>query len=332
MAAKNEPPGRREALKKLVSLGGLSAASAGLAVWLNGRSRRPVEGEASNVAPRAAIPPDPNISELVIARARPGGQGDDAPALVRAALEELGGIKRFVAEGETVLVKPNIGWDRTPEQAANTNPEVVAEVVRLCREARAAHVIVTDVSCNDPRRCFSRSGIAEAAAGAGAEVILPDERVLKRAHLPGSLGSWQVLEPLLAADKVINIPVAKHHSLPGVTLGFKNWLGIVSGPRYWLHQDIHSSVVDLAELARPALTIIDAYRILIRNGPTGGSLSDVELKKTVIAATDPVAADAYAAKEFWNLDARVLPYLRIAQDRGLGKMEFEKVRSKTLDV
>jgi uncharacterized protein (DUF362 family) len=318
---------RRDALKKLMSLGGLSAASAGFAVWLSGRSHRPAERDVSTDSKRrSSIPPDPNLPEMVVA------QGEDPRALVRASLLELGGMKRFVARGDVVLVKPNIGWDRTPEQAANTNPQVVAEVVRLCREAGAGRVLVTDVSCNDPRRCFSRSGIAEAAAREGAEVPLPDERVFKRVDLRRNLGSWQVLEPLLSADKVINIPVAKNHSLSGVTLGMKNWLGILGGPRNWLHQDIHTSVVDLADFARPALTIVDAYRILVRNGPTGGSLSDVELKKTLIAGTDPVAVDAYAAKTFWNLDFRDLPYLQIAQERGLGKSEFEKVRSKMLAV
>ncbi|HET7841353.1 MAG TPA: DUF362 domain-containing protein [Terriglobia bacterium] len=326
MAGEDRLKSRRNALTRLLSLSGLSVASSGLAYWLTRRSHRPTGEETLAAERRVVVPPDPNLPEMVVAR------GDDPRALVRASLEELGGIKRFVARGETVLVKPNIGWDRTPEQAANTNPEVVAEVVRLCREAGAARVIVTDVSCNDPRRCFSRSGIAEAASREGAEVPLPDDRILKRARLTGSLGAWSVLEPLLAADKVINIPVAKHHSLSNVTLGMKNWLGIVSGPRYWLHQDIHTSVVDLAEFARPALTIVDAYRILVRNGPTGGSLSDVELRKTLIAGTDPVAVDACAAKNFWNLDARALPYLQIAQDRGLGKLDFEKVRSKTVSV
>ncbi len=317
---------RRNALTRLLSLGGLSVASSGLAYWLTRRSHRPTGEEALAFERRVAVPPDPSLPEMVVVR------GDDPRALVRASLEALGGIKRFVARGETVLIKPNIGWDRTPEQAANTNPEVVAEVVRLCREAGAGRVIVTDVSCNDPRRCFSRSGIAEAAAREGAEVPLPEDRILKRARLTGSLGPWSVLEPLLSADKVINIPVAKHHSLSSVTLGMKNWLGIVSGPRYWLHQDIHTSVVDLAEFARPALTIVDAVRILVRNGPTGGSLDDVELKKTLIAGTDPVAVDACAAKTFWNLDARALPYLQIAQDRGLGKLDFEKVRSKAVSA
>ncbi len=326
MAVENRSETRRSALIKLLSLGGLSVASSGFAYWLSRRSRRPAEVETEGFERRVSIPADPNLPEMVVA------QGDDPRALVRATLDELGGIKRFVARGETVLVKPNIGWDRTPEQAANTNPEVVAEVVRLCREAGAGRVIVTDVSCNDPRRCFSRSGIAEAASREGAEVLLPDDRILKRVRLTGSLGAWSVLGPLLTAAKVINIPIAKHHSLCNVTLGMKNWLGILGGQRFWLHQDIHTSVVDLAEFARPALTIVDAYRILVRNGPTGGSLSDVELKKTLIAGTDPVAVDAYAARTFWNLDARALPYLQIAQDRGLGRLDFEKVRSKTIAV
>ncbi len=310
----------------MLRLGALGAASAGLGVWLNARSRRPEEKEALRFERRASILPDPSLPELVAA------QGDDPRQLVQKALEELGGIGRFVARADVVLIKPNIGWDRVPEQAANTNPQVVAEVVRLCRKAGASRVIVTDVSCNDPRRCFRRSGIAEAAEAEGAEVLLPEDRIFKRVNLRRSLGSWLVLEPLLKADKVINIPVAKHHDLSRVTLGMKNWLGIVGGPRVWLHQDIHTSVVDLAEFAQPALTIIDAYRVLIRNGPTGGSLSDVEVRKTLLAGTDPVALDAYAAKAFWGLDDRTVPYLKIAQDRGLGRTDLENVKTRTLRI
>jgi len=321
-----ETENRREALGKLVRLGGVGAATAGLGLWLSDRSRRPEASEAAGITLRKGIPPDPNLPELVVAH------GDDPRVLVRKSLEQLGGIRRFVAQGEVVVVKPNIGWDRTPEQAANTNPQVVAEVVRLCRQAGARQVIVTDVSCNDPRRCFPRSGIPEAARAEGAEIMLPEDRILKRVNLGRSLGTWLALEPLLTADKVINIPIAKHHSLAEVTLGMKNWIGMVSGPRSRLHQDINTSVVDLADVARPTLTIIDAYRIMIRNGPTGGSLSDVEMKKTLIVATDPVAADAYAAKTYWGLDAGALPYLRIAQERGLGKMDFEKAKTSVVNA
>jgi uncharacterized protein (DUF362 family) len=326
MGSETDPPSRRDVLIQLTRLGGLGVASAAAGVWLSTRSKRPEASEAPSFDRRTVIPADPNLPQLVVAR------GEDPRELVRKTFDALGGVGRFVARGEVVLIKPNIGWDRTPEQAANTNPEVVAEVVRLCRQAGASRVIVADVSCNDPRRCFARSGIAEAARSEGAEVVLPETGNLKRVNLRRSLGSWLVLEPLLSADKVINIPVAKHHSLCGVTLGMKNWLGIVGGSRAWLHQDIHTSIVDLADVARPALTIIDAYRVLVRNGPTGGSLSDVEVKKTLIAGTDPVAVDALAAKTFWNLDPRDLQYLKIATDRGLGNMNFEQVRSRTIKV
>lgn len=323
---KGDAETRRDALAKLLRLGGLGAASAGAGGWLSGRRRRPEASQSPTYSykVRESVLPDPSLSQLVVA------QGDDPRLLVRRSIDELGGMRRFVAAGDVVLIKPNIGWDRTPEQAANTNPLVVAEVVRLCRDAGARRVIVTDVSCNDPRRCFPRSGIPAAALAEGAEVFLPEDRFLKRVNLGASLGSWLALEPVLSADKVINIPIAKHHSLTGVTLGMKNWIGIVSGPRNRLHQDIHRSLVDLAEVARPVLTIVDAYRILVRNGPTGGSLADVELRKTLIASTDPVAADAYAAKTYWDLDANTLLYLKIAQERGLGRMDFENVRTRML--
>ena len=274
------------------------------------------------------VAPDPKLPEMVIAQG-----GDDPAQLVRRAFEELGGIRRFVSRTDVVVVKPNIGWDRTPEQAANTNPSLVAEVVRQCWDAGAKKVIVADVSCNDPRRCFQRSGIAEAARRAGAEVILPEPERFKDVDLQGEvLQNWPVFEPFLAADKIINLPIAKHHSLTGTTLGMKNWYGILGGPRHQLHQRIHESLVDLADFIRPTLTIIDAYRVLMRNGPTGGSVEDVVLKRTVLAGTDPVALDAYAAKAYWNLDLNSLPYLRLAAERGLGTPAFETLRTRIVRV
>jgi uncharacterized protein (DUF362 family) len=274
-----------------------------------------------------AVAPDVKFPEVVIAEG-----GEPAP-LVQAVMRELGGMGRFVSRGDVVLVKPNIGWDRTPEQAANTNPEVVAEVVRQCVNAGAKKVIVTDVSCNDARRSFQRSGIAEAARAAGAEVLLPEASRFKDVDLEGEmLHVWPVFEPFLSADKIINIPVAKHHVLSGATLGIKNWFGILGGQRSELHQQVHYSLADLADFARPTLTMVDCYRILVRNGPTGGSLEDVALKKTLVAGTDAVAIDAYVAKAFWNLGADDLPYLKLASQRGLGQYEFEKVRSKMVKL
>jgi uncharacterized protein (DUF362 family) len=312
---------RRDALIQLLRLGGAAAGTAGLGFWLQGRSVRPVPELALNLKRSHTVANDPRLPDIAVI------QGDDPTLLARQALAELGGIRRFISRSDVVVIKPNIGWDRTPEQAANTNPLVVAEIVRQCWDAGAKRVIVTDVSCNDPRRCFQRSGIAEAAAHEHAEVILPDPAKYKEVDLQGEvLREWLVLDSFLNADKIINVPIAKHHSLTGTTLGMKNWYGILGGPRHQLHQKIHESLADLADFMRPTLTILDCYRVLLRNGPTGGNLEDVALKKTLVAGTDPVALDAYVAKAYWNLEVNSLPYLKMAASRGLGTYEFDKVR------
>jgi uncharacterized protein (DUF362 family) len=313
---------RRDALLKLLRVAGAGAGTAGLALWLNHRSARPEIALALAAKRGHTVAANATLPEMAII------QGGDPALLARHAVEELGGMRRFVSRGDVVLVKPNIGWDRTPEQAANTNPDIVAEIVRQSLNAGAKRVIVADVSCNEPRRCFQRSGIAEAAQKAGAELILPDPSRFKEVDLQGEvLRAWQVFDPFLNADKIINIPIAKHHALTGTTLGMKNWYGILGGQRNQLHQKIHESLVDLADFIRPTLTIVDSYRILLRNGPTGGNLDDVLLKKTVLASTDPVAVDAYVAKAYWNLEVDALPYLKMAANRGLGTCEFEKVRT-----
>jgi uncharacterized protein (DUF362 family) len=316
---------RREALLQLLRVGGAAAGAAGAAVWLSEHSSRPAPVQADQarrdhrVSDRVAGA-DAQWPHLTVVT------GGEPRALVQRALEDLGGMRRFVSRGDVVVLKPNIAWDRTPEQAANTNPDVVAEVVRQCWQAGAKRVIVTDVSCNEPRRCFHRSGIQAAALAEGAEVLLPDPELYREVDLGGVvLKSWPVFTPFLEADKIINLPIAKHHGLVGVTLGMKNWYGILGGERNRLHQQIHQSLADLANFMLPTVTLLDGYRILLRNGPTGGNLEDVALKKTMVAGTDPVALDAYVAKAWWNLDAEHLPYLQMAAARGLGSVDFEKL-------
>ena len=314
---------RRDALIKLLRVAGAGAGAAGLGIWLSGNSMRPESGLAVGARRDHSVAADLQLPEMAVIT------GEDPAQLARQAVDELGGMRRFISRGDVVLVKPNIGWDRTPEQAANTNPDVVAEIVRQCSSAGAKRIIVTDASCNDARRCFQRSGIAAAAQSAGAEVILPDPAMFKEVDLQGEiLRAWPVLTPFLNVDKVINVPIAKHHSLTGATLGMKNWYGMLGGPRHQLHQKIHESLVDLADFVRPTLTILDCYRILLRNGPTGGNLQDVMLKKTIVAGTNPVALEAYVAKAFWNLEIPDLPYLKMAAGRGLGTYEFDKLRTR----
>ena len=318
---------RRQAMLRLLRLAGIGAGTAAAAAWLSQRSKRPTDELVVNAKRNHAVPASPDLPQLAVIT------GGEPEQLVRRALQELGGIRRFISRSDVVIVKPNIAWDRTPEQAANTNPQVVAELVRQCWDAGAKKVIVTDVSCNDPRRCFQRSGIAEAARQEGAEVLLPEPSRFKDVDLAGDvLQRWPVFQPFLEADKIINVPIAKHHSLTGVTLGMKNWYGILGGQRQQLHQHIHESLVDLADFIRPTLTLVDSYRVLLRNGPTGGNLEDVLLKKTLVAGTDPVALDAYVAKAYWNLDAAAMPYLKMASLRNLGTPDFEKLHVQVVNL
>ena len=332
MSGETEPAGnnnpatpmtRRDAMLALLRLGGVAAGGAGVGVWLSERSNRPVPALAEQARRDHRTIADPRLPLMTVVT------GGEPRALVQRALEDLGGIRRFVSRQDVVVLKPNIAWDRTPEQAANTNPEVVAEMVRQCWQAGAKRVIVTDVSCNEPRRCFQRSGIQAAARSEGAEVILPDPELFEEVDLDGVvLKTWPVFRPFLEADKVINLPIAKHHVLTGATLGMKNWYGILGGERNRLHQQIHQSLVDLANFMLPTLTLMDCYRVLLRNGPTGGNPEDAALKKTLVAGTDPVAIDAYVAKAYWNLDADKMPYLAMAAARGLGTVDFAAINVK----
>ena len=314
---------RREAMLQLLRVGGVAAGAASAAILLSKHSFRPVPAQAERARRDHRVSPDAQWPHLTVV------QGGAPRALVQRALEDLGGIRRFVNRQDVVVIKPNIAWDRTPEQAANTNPEVVAEVVRQCWQAGAKRVIVTDVSCNEPRRCFQRSGIQAAARSEGAEVILPDPELYREVDMGGVvLKTWPVFTPFLEADKIFNLPIAKHHGLVGVTLGMKNWYGILGGERNRLHQQIHQSLVDLANFMLPTVTLMDCYRILLRNGPTGGNLEDVATRKTMVAGTDPVAIDAYVAKAWWNLDPEHLPYLQMAAASGLGTVDYDKLPFK----
>jgi len=250
-------------------------------------------------------------------------QGESPAMITKEAMVALGGMKRFIAKGDKVLIKPNIGWDRTPELAACTNPEVIKTLVELCFEAGAKEVSVMDNSINQAQRCYARSRIADAARSAGAKTPFVNPYRLKKVPLRGEwLREWDVFTEFVETDKLINVPIAKHHSLSRLTLGFKNWLGAIGGPRNQLHQKINEGVVDLAAFFKPTLTVLDAYRILVRNGPQGGRLSDVKFQKTVVAGIDAVAVDAFGAG-FFDLKPDDLPYLALGQKRGLGQMNLE---------
>jgi uncharacterized protein (DUF362 family) len=265
-------------------------------------------------------------TDLVVAH------GISPAGITRAAVDGLGGIKRFISKGDIVVVKPNIGWDRTPEYAATTNPEVVSTVVRLCYEAGAKQVKVFDRSVVDPRRCYKQSGIADAASAVGGIVSYVDDRKFRDMKLPGfALKSWPLYTEIVEADKVINMPIAKVHSLSTLTLGMKNWMGMMGGSRGRIHQKIEGSLVDIAMVIKPTLIILDAVRILTANGPQGGDLVDVKQFNMVIAGTDQVAVDAFGATLF-GLKGANIGFVVAGHKAGLGMMDLSKLKIKKINV
>jgi uncharacterized protein (DUF362 family) len=280
-------------------------------------------GGIKTAADASEIPPRP---DLIVAK------GTSPEKIIKAALDAMGGLNKFVSRGDVVVIKPNIGWDRTPEQAGCTNPEVVAAVVKFCFEAGAKKVKVFDRPVNDPRRCYVQSGIASAARAAGAEVDYVDDRKFRDTAINGdTLKSWPLYTEIFDADKVINIPIAKHHGLSRLTLSMKNWMGIMGGPRNQIHQKLDGSLVDVSRKINPTLTILDAVRILTANGPQGGSLADVKRLDTVIVGVDQVAVDAFGATLF-GMKGNDLGWVRLGHARGLGSMDLNKLRIKRIQV
>jgi uncharacterized protein (DUF362 family) len=306
---------RRDFLKRTGKAAALAVAAGGTGVLFH--NRRIVTAQEVILRTNSfEVAPDPNLPGITLARR------EDPVAGLNASLDAIGGIGRFVKPGEKVTIKPNVGWDRTPAQAANTNPILVGEMVRLTLAAGASEVIVTDVTCNDPRRCFVRSGIREAAEAAGAKVILANEDDYVQADLGGKLlTEWPVLKHFIETDRLINMPIVKQHSLSGCTLAMKNLYGIIGGRRNQLHQQIDQSIVDLAAYCRPTLTVTDATRVLLRGGPQGGSLDDVAIENTVICATDQVAADSRGA-EFLGLNGSQVGHIVLAEQAGLGLVDY----------
>lgn len=251
----------------------------------------------------------------------------DHAAATRNAITALGGMTRFVKSGNTVVVKPNMGWDRAPQYAANTNPEVVRAVVEECLQAGAKKVKVFDRTCNDERRCYVSSGIQSALRGMkNVEVKFMEDERFRKVPLHGrALKEWELYDEALSADVFINVPVAKHHGLSKLTLGLKNVMGVMGGNRGRLHKKLDNALADVNKVLKSHLVVVDATRILTAHGPQGGDLTDVRVLNKVIASTDIVAADAYATTLF-GLKPAEIPSTLAAYRRGLGEMRLERMK------
>lgn len=250
--------------------------------------------------------------------------GSDHAKITRMCIEQFGGMERFVKPGSIVVVKPNMSWDRTPEQAANVNPAVASEVVKMCYEAGAKKVKVFDRPCANAQRSYRNSGVAKAARQAGADVFHVEEWNYIKMEFDNDspLEDWTIYRDAVTADCFINLPVLKHHSLTGLTLCMKNLMGVLGGNRGQFHWNIHKNIAHLTDYVAPDLNIMDATRVLLRHGPSGGNLEDVEEYNTVMCGIDPVLVDSESAR-LVDRDPMDIGYIKEAHEMGIGKTKVD---------
>ncbi len=259
-------------------------------------------------------------------------------AAARACVEMLGGMKRFVRTGARVVIKPNMSFASEASYGTNTHPEVVAALARMCGEAGAASVLVLDNPLAPAEQCLDRSGIRAACAGLGDIVQAPaGSRFFAEAEIPEAreMKSNDFLREVLAADVLIAAPTAKSHSSTGVSLGLKGMMGLIRN-RGVMHSryDLETAIVDLNTKLRAALTVVDGTYVLTTGGP--GGPGKVMQENTIIASADPVAADAVAVESFeWygrRFEARQVGHIRLAAERGLGRMDVAAMNVRRLTL
>ncbi|MFB0546612.1 MAG: DUF362 domain-containing protein [Anaerolineae bacterium] len=312
---------RREFMSKLASLG-LTTLGAGTLLTAPTCAPGGLAPAESAPAKAAVLPSEPGQAYLAVAR------GPDPAEITRRAIAALGGIEHFVKEGDEVIVKPNICVAyHTYEYAATTNPQVVGTLVALCLEAGAKRVRVMDFPFGGTaEEAYKRSGIEEAVIAAGGQMELMSRMKYAAFDIPEGrdIKKWDIYRDVLEADVFIDVPIAKHHGSTRLTLGMKNLMGVIL-ERSKFHRNLGQRIADLTSLVRPTLTVVDAVRILMDHGPTGGSLDDVKKTDTVIASSDIVAADAYAATLF-GMKGSDIAYIKAASEMGLGQMDLSGLK------
>ena len=312
----SHPITRRESIKKILKLSGGIALAGSPALPFNLSSSALADtGQESFIIDAEGVTPGYAIRDLT-----------------RKTFETAGGIQKFISNGDVVVVKPNISWARAPQLAATTHPEVLKSVIELCQEAGAKKVRIADYTIHGANRCFAVTGAGSVAKETGADLVFPRSSLMRDMKLNGHrLDVWPVFTPIVEADKLINLPVAKVHGLSDLTLGMKNWIGAVGGRRYALHQDIHQTIVDLAQFFRPTITLIDATRIMNKNGPSGGSMADVTVMNRLILSNDPVAADARAAGLF-GFAPDDIGFIRLGKKWHLGRYDVDVPLQREVSV
>jgi uncharacterized protein (DUF362 family) len=314
---------RRDFLGRAARAGAAIAAAGATGFWLHDRHGPPARAASELVTlPDFSVPGLGATMSIVT--------GTDRVKTVRRALQALGGAEQFIKRGDRVVLKVNAAFASPPALSATANPDLVAEIVRLCLGAGAASVVVTDNPINDPPSCFNLTGIAKAATAAGARIALPGPDSFKATTVAGGrlIRDWPLLfKPFDGATRLIGIAPVKDHHRSGASMAMKNWYGLLGGRRNVFHQDIHSIILELAMLVRPTLIVLDGTDAMMTNGPTGGSLDDLKATNTMIVSTDQVAADAFGAT-LLGKTAASLPFIGKAAAAGLGTADYESLNPR----
>jgi len=321
---------RREFFIRAGATGALlaGAAAGGYALWQPKHFIPGFVPEKGLQLPSFAIAPDKLLPSLAIAH------GTEHEATVRAAIGALGGMSRFIRRGDVVMIKPNVAFDTPPALAATTHPETLRAVAKLVLEAGAARVYIADNPINSPTGCFLKSGLRQVADDLKVDLLYPDANGFAPLQLDGEvLRNWTFFhEPFKKATKVIGVAPCKDHNLCHASMTMKNWYGLLGGRRSQFHQYIHSIVSDFALMMKPTLVVLDGMNVLMKNGPTGGRLSDVKQMNTVVAGTDMVAVDSYGYTHLMERDLAELTYVHKAEARGLGSTHWQDMIYKEVQA
>ncbi len=265
--------------------------------------------------------------------------GGEPAQMYKKGIEAMGGISKFVKKGQKVVVKPNIGWDKKPELAANTNPELIGAIVKDCLAAGAAEVVVFDHTCDEWQSCYKNSGIEDAVKAAGGKLAFAhDEKYYKTVSLPKGtrLKETKIHEAIINCDVWINVPVLKNHGGAKMTIAMKNYMGIVWDRRFWHSNDLQQCIADCATYDKmPVLNIVDAYRIMTQNGPKGKSIEDVQNPKALFISADIVAADTAAVRffnQFREMKLEDVGHIGIAEKLNLGTTDIDKLKVERIKI
>lgn len=260
--------------------------------------------------------------------------GGEPVEMFRLAIEKVGGMKAFVKKGQKVVIKPNIGWDQPPEMGGNTNPELVGEIVKQCIAAGAAEVIVFDHTCNAWAKCYANSGIKAAVESAGGKILSADSQndyVEVQRPEAVKMKTAKIFKPVTEADVYINVPILKHHSGAKMTACMKNYMGLVWDRGYMHRNDLHRSIADSVLYRKPDLNVLDAYRVMMKNGPRGVSINDIETKKYLLLSRDPVATDVLAAAII-GFPVSEMPFIAYGEELKLGVADISKLKIERILV